>query len=173
VLSHACRAQAKSAEPFRSATEREGTQRTLVARSKTHGVSFSPGRLAQLWSGSVSPWLAQRLHTSRRRGTRLPSGLSPSETAGVLHPTSSRIGCLDCWGSPVKLLRAAPTTPSCSDLLRELSFTHSTKPNFPAARKIFKCLTDCAQSPLRVSCCLPLLTTPPHTEHFVSSTSAH
>jgi hypothetical protein len=149
MLPHACRTQVKSAENHLDYRARgsHGTEDRLV-HSRTYVVSFSSGRLPRLWFGTLPPWLAQRLHTSRRRGTRLPSGVSPSETAGVLHLTSSRVGCFWLLGKPCYHIRAAHTTPSCSDLLKELCFTHSTKPNFPAARKFFKCLTECASHSL-------------------------
>ena len=117
-------------------TKHEGVQCSL-AHCRIHNISFSLGRLPLLWfgTGSTLPsWLVQQLHTSRRRGTRRPSSgvRSLAGVAGVLHSTSSRVGCLDCWGSPVISSRAA-------ELLRppegKLSLIHCTKPNFPAERK--------------------------------------
>ena len=105
----ACRTQVKSAENHFGYRERRShdTQNRLAHSSTRRLLQLRT--TSQVWFGTLPPWLAQGLYTSRRRGTRLPSVVSPSETAGVLHSTSSRVGRLDCWGSPV--ITSEPHTP--------------------------------------------------------------
>ena len=145
-----------------SATEQEGVMVHSIVL-----LQQKPSRLVQLGTAVSTlvrhdfPWLAQRLYTSRRRGTRLLFWSESFRNSGSPPPNVVPGRLLWLLGKPCHHIRAAHTTPSCSDLLSELSFTHSTKPNFPAVGKIFKCLTECASHRLEHTCCLPLLATPP------------
>lgn len=152
-------------------------------------VSLSSARLPRLWFGTHLPSLAQRLFASRRRGPRLSFWSESFRNSGS-PPLNVVPGPLPLpAGEPCHRIRAAHTTSSCSDLLRELSSTHRTKPNFPAARKFSVCLAHCASHRLLLHlvvyryllpllgasrlvqlahyCCIPLL------RRYVDSTGNH
>jgi hypothetical protein len=100
-----------------------GTARLPLASTKTIHEP-SPRHTAAFWSESF-----------RNNGSP-PPNVVPGRLLWLL-------------GKPCYHIRTAHTTSGCSDLLRELSFTHSTKPNFPAVGKNFKCLTECASHRLK------------------------